>query len=223
MPSHEPDSAPIKVLVVDDHPVFRRGVVTLLESEPDIAAIGEVGSVDAALAWLDQARADVVLLDNNLPGGNGIPNMPHLFARQRDLQAVILTICDRDDEFLEAIRFGACGYVLKDASPERLIDSVRNAANHEVRISERMVRDFLKHQEQRNASSRSHFQSAIQVAPRERELLANLCRGYSNKEIAKALGLSPNTVRNSLQRLQERYALQNRVQLALFAKDHELN
>ena len=73
------------------------------------------------------------------------------------------------------------------------------------------------------ASSRSHFQSAIQVAPRERELLANLCRGYSNKEIAKALGLSPNTVRNSLQRLQERYALQNRVQLALFAKDHELN
>lgn len=221
----EPPS-PIRVLVVDDHPLFRKGVISLLETEADIQTVGEVGSLEEALEWLGHERADVVLLDNNLPGENGISGLPKLLEKRQGLQAVILTICDNEDEFLRAIRSGACGYLLKDALPQRLIEGVRNAAHHELQVSDRMVRDFLRHQsvddEPGSGRRKTDAPSVFTVTERDRELLLCLCMGNSNKEIGKVLELSPNTVRNSLQRLQERFGLQNRVQLALFANDNTL-
>lgn len=139
---------------------------------------------------------------------------------------MILTIGDSDDEFLATIRHGACGYIRKDAAPGLLIAGVRNAADHEVHTSACMVRDFLKRQDRRDTPSvvrRTESEATAPVTPHEQEMLANLCLGASNKEIARARNLSPNTVRNGLQRLQERDALQNRVQLGLFARDHLLN
>lgn len=219
----------IRVLIVDDHPLFRRGVHHLLEAEEDIFPVGGVGSIPEALEWLCEHEVDVVLLDNNLPGINGIPGLPRLLEVQADLQVIILTVSDSDQEFLQAIRVGACGYCLKDAPPERLLEGVRMAANHECRISERMVRTLFENSgSEKNPTDlelspplwpEHHKLEANAVTERERELLSCLCRGLSNKEIARELALSPNTVRNYLQRMQERFEMQNRVQLALLARD----
>jgi len=220
---------PIEVLIVDDHPIFRRGIRDLLETDDDILLLAEVGSIAEALRWLSEERADVVLLDHNLPGTQGITGLPQLLEAQHDLQAIILTVCDDNDELLRAIRYGACGYILKDAPPERLLEAIHSAASSECKVSGRIMSSLLRHAEvpaEPPVLSRSAVErpgrteaAATGISPRERAVLTSLCRGLSNKEIAREVGLSPNTVRNQLQRLQERFNARNRVQLALLARD----
>ena len=217
----------ISILIVDDHPLFRRGVHNLLQAEEGFLPAGEVGSIAEAEKGLSGQTVDVVLLDHNLPGINGITGIPGLLEVQTELQIIILTVCDSDEEFLQAIRLGACGYFLKDAPPERLLEAIRMASDHECRISERMVRALS----QSGTSERElpelpsplwperHTLVADTITARERELLSCLCQGLSNKEIGREMGLSPNTVRNYLQRLQERFEIRNRVQLALLAQE----
>jgi len=223
---------PIEVLIVDDHPIFRRGIRDLLETDDDILLLAEVGSIAEALQWLSGARADVVLLDHNLPGTRGITGLPKLLEVQHDLQAIILTICDDNNELLRAIRYGACGYILKDAPPERLLEAIHAAVSSDCRVSGRIVNSLLRHVDS-PASTPVLSRSAVErpgsrqtavtgISPREQAILASLCRGLSNKEIAREVGLSPNTVRNQLQRLQERFHARNRVQLALLARDEGL-
>ena len=223
---------PIEVLIVDDHPIFRRGIRDLLETDDGIALLAEVGSIPEALQWLAGTRADVVLLDHNLPGTQGITGLPLLLEAQHDLQAINLTVCDDNDELLRAIRYGACGYILKDAPPERLLEAIHAAAHSECKVSGRIVSSLLRHADTPAPAPVSGAADtrpepgepvpAPDVSPREREILASLCHGLSNKEIAREVGISPNTVRNQLQRLQERFNARNRVQLALLARDQGL-
>lgn len=219
----------IEVLVVDDHPIFRRGIRDLLETDDNITPLAEVGSIAEALQWLSRERADVVLLDHNLPDTQGIEGLPLLLEAQDDLQAIILTVCDDNREFLRAIRFGACGYILKDAPPERLLEAIHTAASSECQISGRVVNNLLKNFSNTGteplsgqSAPKNPGNSATKITTREQMILSCLCRGLSNKEIAREAGISPNTVRNQLQKLQERFNARNRVQLALLAKDEGL-
>jgi two-component system nitrate/nitrite response regulator NarL len=224
-----PSRRSVGVLTVDDHPLFRQGIRHMLQAEEGVEPMGEVGSVEEALAWLATSRADVVLLDHDLPGLDGVESLPKLLEAQSDLQVIVLTVCDDDDVFLQAIRLGACAYMLKDAPPERLIEAILAAANGECRVSGRMVRTLFDRVSRRDIDDpvpgRSSADDARspreeeKVTARERDVLGYLAKGLANKEIAKELGLSPNTVRNQLQRLQERFHARNRVQLALFARD----
>ncbi len=229
------DSSPrqrIDVLIVDDHPIFRRGIRDLLETDDDIRPLAEVGSIEEALQWLSRQRADIVLLDNNLPGTQGISGLPLLLAAQDDLQAIILTVCDDNEELLRAIRFGACGYLLKDAPPERLLEAIHAATSSECKVSGRIVNSlFRRFKDTGDGSGRTPslaerpgnpLPAMDKISSREQAILASLCRGLSNKEIAREVGISPNTVRNQLQRLQERFNARNRVQLALLARDEGL-
>jgi two-component system, NarL family, nitrate/nitrite response regulator NarL len=223
------DAAPIEVLIVDDHPIFRQGIRHLLESDQDISSIGESASLEEAIGWLKAKRADVVLLDHNLPGSNGVDGMSQLFTVQTDLQVIVLTICDEDEVLIKAIRSGACGYMLKDAPPERLIAAIKAAARGECRVSGSLVRTlFARASHPTDTMDQVDTERSVQppVLPngetltnRETEVISCLLKGESNKEIARDLGLSPNTIRNQLQRLQERFGARNRVQLALLARD----
>lgn len=221
-------TAPLDVLIVDDHPIFRQGIRHLLESEEEIRGVGEAGSVEEATGWLKARRADVVLLDHNLPGANGVDGMSRLFSVQGDLQVIVLTVCDDDDVLIRAIRAGACGYMLKDAPPERLIEAIKAGGRGECRVSGGLVRSLFARassaapdsaEREKDAASPCTPPSGDALSQRDRDVLACLIKGESNKEIARDLGLSPNTIRNQLQRLQERFGARNRVQLALLARD----
>ncbi|MEA3412946.1 MAG: response regulator transcription factor [Pseudomonadota bacterium] len=223
----QPDS-PVEVLIVDDHPIFRQGIRHLLESEPGVRGIGEAASIEEATGWLKARRADVVLLDHNLPGGNGVDGMSRLFRARKDLQVIVLTVCDEDDVLIRAIRSGACGYMLKDAPPERLIEAIKAAGKGECRVSGSLVRSLFARASRSGGAPDGRGTdrtppctppSGETLSQRDKEVLACLIKGESNKEIARELGLSPNTIRNQLQRLQERFGARNRVQLALLARD----
>ncbi len=224
MPPESSNCRPIGVLTIDDHPIFRQGIRHLLLEEDGIVPVGEAGSVGEAIDWLRARRADVALLDHNLADGtNGANAVPQLLAVQEDLQVIMLTVSDDDEVFLRALRGGACGYLLKDASPERIIEAIKAAASGECRVADTMIRTLIQRVRQSPRAGDGEVQSPrpspdytrIQVTPRERAILEHLVKGLSNKEIAKALGISPNTVRNQLQRLQEAFRARNRVQLAL--------
>jgi len=225
-PVSQPDR-PVEVLIVDDHPIFRQGIRHLLETEDGVRGIGEAGSVEEASGWLKARRADVVLLDHNLPGSNGVDGMSRLFRIQGDVQVIVLTVCDDDDVLMRAIRSGACGYMLKDAPPERLIEAIKAAGKGECRVSGSLVRSLFARARRSEGISGGQDSTARRFTPpsgetltqRDKEVLACLIKGESNKEIARDLGLSPNTIRNQLQRLQDRFGARNRVQLALLARD----
>lgn len=216
----------INVLTIDDHPIFRQGVHHLLEGEEGINPVAEVASIDAALTWLSGQRTDVILLDHNLTDENGVDAIPKLLDAQSDLEIIMLTVSDDNEVFMKAIRNGACGYVLKDSSPDHIIEAILAAKSGECRVSDSLVRCLFEGVRPKTADS-SQSNDTIQqtatpsrpVTKRENEVLEQLVKGLSNKEIAKVLQISPNTVRNQLQKLQDVFNARNRVQLALFAYD----
>jgi len=217
----------VGVLTIDDHPVFRQGIRHMLQEEDGITPLEEASSVDSAIRWLRMHRADVVLLDHNLIGVNGVDAIPQLLEAQADLQIIMLTVCDDSQVFMKAIRFGACGYMLKDTAPNRILEAIKAAASGECRVSDSLVRTLFrgvgkttinKNLESINTSTITP-PSGKKVSVREKQILEQLVKGKSNKEIAKALEISPNTVRNQLQKLQDTFDARNRVQLALFAYD----
>jgi two-component system nitrate/nitrite response regulator NarL len=223
-------SGSIGVLTIDDHPVFRQGIRHMLQEEDGITPLEEASSVDSAIRWLRMHRADVVLLDHNLIGVNGVDAIPHLLEAQADLQIIMLTVCDDSQVFMQAIRFGACGYILKDTAPDRILEAITAAASGECRVSDSLVRTLFRGVGKTTINSLSDAQlhidnvtlprsSSRRVSVREKQILEQLVKGKSNKEIAKALEISPNTVRNQLQKLQDTFDARNRVQLALFAYD----
>ncbi|MGF1548401.1 MAG: response regulator [Thiotrichales bacterium] len=224
-PNAGTSGANVGILIVDDHPVFRQGIRHLLLEEDGLMPLGEAGSLREALRWLGSRRADVALLDHNLAHGvNGVDAIPQLLQVQPDLQIIMLTVCDDDEVFLRALRGGACGYLLKDAPPERIIEAIKAAAAGECRVSDSLVRTLFNRVRQAAREARAKAPSPgpaapaaseLRVSPRERQILEHLVKGMSNKEIAKALGISPNTVRNQLQKLQDDFQVRNRVQLAL--------
>jgi DNA-binding NarL/FixJ family response regulator len=202
----------------------------MLQEEDGITPLKEASSVDSAIRWLRMHRADVVLLDHNLIGINGVDAIPLLLEAQADLQIIMLTVCDDSQVFMQAIRFGACGYILKDTAPDRILEAIKAAASGECRVSDSLVRTLFRGVGKPTLSDLNKDQISInnntispssnkKVSAREKQILEQLVKGKSNKEIAKVLEISPNTVRNQLQKLQDTFDARNRVQLALFAYD----
>ena len=216
------------ILTIDDHPVFRQGVHHLLEGEAGMNPVAEIATINEALIWLGKHQADVVLLDHNLTDINGVDAIPLLLEVQPSLEIIMLTVSDDNEVFMEAIRNGACGYVLKDSSPDHILEAIHAAKSGECHVSNSLVRCLFE-----DVSKKSQLvDSATDINPdqqsdspsreineREKEILEQLVKGLSNKEIARALNLSPNTVRNQLQKLQDVFNARNRVQLALLAFD----
>ena len=225
-----PQQSRIDILTIDDHPVFRQGIHHLLEDEDGMNPVAEIGSINEALQWLVSNKADIVLLDHNLRDINGVDAIPFLLKAQPSLEIIMLTVSDDSEVFMKAIRNGACGYVLKDSSPEHIIEAIQAAKLGECRVSDSLVRclfedisnnvKFSHSSGQANDSSlQANIYPSREVNERQKEILEQLVRGLSNKEIAKALHISPNTVRNQLQKLQDVFSARNRVQLALLAFD----
>ena len=189
---------PIRILIADDHPVFRFGLRALLEAQSDIVVVGEAESGAAAVQMAQSLRPDVVLMDINMPGLNGIEATKQIMASATSPRAAVLIITMFDDDTVfTAVRAGARGYLLKGAQGDETLRAIRAVANGEVIFSPGVaaqMMDFFA----RGVPGVSYAMPFPELTPREREILGLLAQGLSNSAIAEKLVLSPKTVRNQV-------------------------
>jgi DNA-binding NarL/FixJ family response regulator len=209
----------IRILLVDDQALFREGLRVLLSTQSDIEIIGEVGNGQEALAFVKLAKPHVVLMDLRMPIMGGVEATLRIRAAEPNCSVIVLTTFDDDSEVFDALRAGAAGYLLKDAPLNQLTDAIRAAAQGESflqpSIATKVVAEFnrLPH-----ATSNIKDDLLEPLSHREREVLGQLARGKSNKEIADALYLAEGTVKNHMSNILAKLGVMDRTQAALKAR-----
>lgn len=201
----------IRVLIVDDHQLFRRGVATLLGGREDIEVVGEASNGAEAVERARELMPDVVLMDIKMPQMDGLAATKQLKVEMPYVRIMMLTVSETDEDLFEAIKSGASGYLLKNVDPDALVTSVLQVQRGEVPIAPTMAAKILR---ELTTPSEASIQS---LTARERQVLELLANGMANKEIAFTLKISENTVKNHLRNILEKLHLQNRVQAALYA------
>lgn len=186
--SHEPE--PIEVVLAEDHPTFRFGLRTRLELEPDLVVVGEAGTGPEALDLVERLAPDVVVVDLNLPGMDGVTLIRRLGLSAPRVAPLVLTMLD-DESVFGAVRAGARGYLLKDAEPGRIVAAIRAVASGETVFSGAVAQRLLG-----TGVAKSRPALFPDLSPREHEILELVALGLSNAAIGRRLGLRPKTVRN---------------------------
>ena len=202
------------VVVIDDHPLFRKGVADLIQMEPSLKLIGEAADGESGLALAQVTDPDLILLDLNMKGWSGLQTLEQLRATDLDARIIVLTVSDSEEDVVAALRAGADGYLLKDMEPEDILDSLRRATQGRVVISQRLT-ELLAHALRDDPRPQRPDQAGL--TPREAEVLALITRGYSNKLIARDLDLTVGTVKVHVKHLLKKLGLKTRVEAAVWA------
>ncbi|MDO9394622.1 response regulator transcription factor [Methylotenera sp.] len=213
---------PIRVLIVDDHTLFRSGIKLLLERQAGFEVVGEASDGLEGVKRAKQLKPDVVLLDLHMPGTGGLAAVPLLREEVPQTEVIMLTVSEDADDLLEALRAGARGYLLKNIETDFLLDSIRRAAAGESVISTHMagkLADAMRNPQNSLAKAES---SLGKLTPREREIIVMLASGASNKEVARTLDLAESTVKIHVQGILRKLNLSSRVQAAVYAVEHGL-
>jgi two-component system nitrate/nitrite response regulator NarL len=213
---------PIRVLVVDDHTLFRRGLTALLGGDARFAVVGEAGDAGEAQRCAASLQPDVILLDNHLPGVNGVDALAGLREVAPLARVLMLTVSEDERDLAAALRGGAHGYLLKTADSDLLASAIERAVRGESTISPEMtgklVTAFQALHTGSDASAPAPDVDPIHsLSPREQEILAHIARGASNKEIARALNIAETTVKIHVQHILRKLKLSSRVQAAVYA------
>ena len=210
---------PIKVLIVDDHNLFRRGIAAVLVNEPDLKVVGEASDGLEAIKKTKEIAPDVVLMDLNMPRCSGLEATQALQAEMPQVNILVLTVSESESDLFTAMKFGAKGYILKNAEPEELTHAIFHIARGGVIISPLMATKLLT--EFKDLRARAERESVPQadavLSPREGEVLQLVAKGATNKEIGESLFISENTVKTHLQNIMEKLHLVNRSQAAAYA------
>ncbi|MEQ0719630.1 two-component system response regulator DevR [Mycobacterium tuberculosis] len=205
----------VKVFLVDDHEVVRRGLVDLLGADPELDVVGEAGSVAEAMARVPAARPDVAVLDVRLPDGNGIELCRDLLSRMPDLRCLILTSYTSDEAMLDAILAGSSGYVVKDIKGMELARAVKDVGAGRSLLDNRAAAALMA--KLRGAAEKQDPLSGL--TDQERTLLGLLSEGLTNKQIADRMFLAEKTVKNYVSRLLAKLGMERRTQAAVFATE----
>lgn len=205
----------VKVFLVDDHEVVRRGLIDLLGADPELDVVGEAGSVAEAMARVPAARPDVAVLDVRLPDGNGIELCRDLLSRMPDLRCLILTSYTSDEAMLDAILAGASGYVVKDIKGMELARAVKDVGAGRSLLDNRAAAALMA--KLRGAAEKQDPLSGL--TDQERTLLGLLSEGLTNKQIADRMFLAEKTVKNYVSRLLAKLGMERRTQAAVFATE----
>ncbi|MER7767079.1 response regulator transcription factor [Kitasatospora sp. NPDC096140] len=208
-------SGSVKVFLLDDHEVVRRGVHDLLDAEPDLRVIGEAATVEQALARVPALRPDVAILDMRLPDGDGVTVCRELRSRMPGLACLILTSFDDEEALLDAIMAGAAGYVLKQISGTDLVSAVRTVASGQSMLDPGAATRLMARL--RGDAVTEQSSGLPQLTEREREVLALVGEGLTNRQIGQRLFLAEKTVKNHISRLLAKLGVERRVQAALIA------
>ncbi len=203
----------IRILIVDDHEVVRRGLRALLQTEPDLEVIAEAANGKEALAAAERDSPDVILMDLVMPVMDGVEAIRRIRAVRPDSQILVLTSFGSDNKLFPSVKAGAVGYLLKDSTPEELIRAIRNAAAGRTSLHPAIARRLLSELSSQKPRSRP----AEPLTQREIELLRCLARGLSNDQIGETLHISEATVRTHVSHILSKLDLSNRTQAALYA------
>lgn len=201
------------VLVIDDHPLFRKGVRQLVEMDDDFALAGEAADGASGLELAKRLKPDLILLDINMKGMNGIETLKAIKDADLDSRVIMLTVSDHEEDLVDALRAGADGYLLKDMEPEQLLASLKVAGQGRTALSERLV-DMLAHA--LRAESRPADPDKAGLTERERAILRLIAEGLSNKLIARRLDISEGTVKVHVKHLLKKLGLRSRVEAAMW-------
>ena len=222
---------PIHVLVVDDHTLFRRGLIALLAQDPRLRVSCEAADMGEALRCVGKHQPDIILLDNHMPGVRGIDGIPSLKEAAPNARIMMLTVSESEEDLVNALRAGADGYLLKTTGSDQLTDSIIKVLTGESVVSPEMTSKLvaaLRSLPQGtattpatdNAEDARRFED---LSIREREILRQIAQGVSNKVIARKLDIAETTVKNHVQHILRKLALTSRVQAAVYAVQHGLD
>lgn len=207
---------PIRLLLVDDHSLFRKGLAGLLEKEEGFTVVGEAQDGAQAVQKAQQLKPDVILMDISMPGTDGIAATQKIRRDVPSAKIVMLTILEQDKKLFDAIKAGAHGYLLKNVSPKNLFEALRGVVDGEAALSGVTAAKILG---EFTAQARTGLKTADEerLSAREKEVLQLLTKGLTNKGIGDALNLAENTVKNHFKNILEKLHLANRVQAATYA------
>jgi len=213
IPTH---TEPIRVLLVDDHTLFRKGLAELLEQRGSITVAGTAGNAEDACRILVEARPDVIIIDLNMPPNGGLNLLRQLRADGWSGPVLILTVSDAEEDLAAALQAGAKGYLLKDMEPEDVVDAVQRAVRGETVIAPAMTLKLVDLLQGGNAAA-AKADTLKLLTTREREILQQLSQGLSNKAIARVLDISHDTVKLHVKHVLAKLNLSSRVEAAVFA------
>jgi DNA-binding NarL/FixJ family response regulator len=207
----------LRVLIADDHPVFRDGIRALLEAAPGTVVVGEATRGDEAIRLAGQLRPDLILMDVQMPGINGIEATRQIVAGQPDSRVLVLTMFEDDDSVFAAMRAGARGYVLKDATKEELLRAIQATGNGEAIFSPAIAARLMSY----FALPRPSLPETLfpELTGREREILGLISAGENNSAIAGRLNLSPKTISNYVSNILNKLQAADRATLKLMARE----
>lgn len=210
----------MKIVIVDDHVLFREGLASIIRQEPDIHVVGLVGTVKEAIEVVISTQPDIVLMDYNLPDGTGVDATRAIVRSCPETKVVFMTMSEQDDNVIEAVRSGAVGYLLKNMSPMKLLASLRSVQQGESALSRTMTLMVMKELSRTSPSEKTSDPALGNLTKREIEVLAEVAAGNSNQEIAKKLVISENTVKYHVHSILSKLDLQDRKEAAQFARQH---
>jgi len=205
----------IRVLLVDDHTLFRSGVNALLQKHSDFEVVGEAADSLQGVKRAAELQPDVVLLDLHMPGISGKDAVKQFLEAAPQTHIVMLTVSENADDLIDSLRVGASGYLLKNIETETLLDSIRRAADGDSVVSTQMTGKLVRGLQ--SARETPPTQEKDTLSPREREILAQITKGHSNKQIARNLGVAESTVKIHVQHVLRKLNLSSRVQAAVYA------
>jgi two-component system, NarL family, nitrate/nitrite response regulator NarL len=213
-------NAPVRLLVVDDHTLFRRGLMALLAADPRCVVVAEAGDAGQAQRLAREHQPDLILLDNHLPGVTGVDALPGLREAAPEARVLMLTVSEDEADLAAALRGGASGYLLKTADSELLASAITRAMQGQATVSPEMTGKLVAAFTALTAAAPPPLPPApplVMLSPREREILAHIARGASNKGIARELDIAETTVKIHVQHILRKLGLESRVQAAVYA------
>jgi len=213
----------VRVLLVDDDHLMRAGLAELLTIDPSIEVVAQAATGDEAIVLTRRHRPDVVLMDVQMPGLDGITATQQLVAEIPEIRVLILTTFELDDYIFGALRAGASGFILKRTRPEELIAAVHTVAGGEALLSPSVTRRVIDRMAQQPMPRLERSSTLDTLTPREREVLGYLAQGLSNREIADALIVEESTIRSHVKRVLNKLDLRDRIQVVIFSYENGIN
>lgn len=204
----------VRVVIADDHVVLRESLVALLKQQPDIEVVGAAGSGSEALRLVQMREPDVLVLDLFMPGGDGFDVLRTLDRNRAHVASVVLTGSESQSDYVQTVRLGARGLVLKSDGPEKLYAAIRAVANGELAFSDEIARNVVRSMA---GEVRGERASLDRLSERERQIAALVARGMKNKDIGAELHISENTVKRHLQSIFSKTGTHDRLELAVIA------